>query len=54
MSQIISSDSDDCIILPTAEECNKLCEKFVKATNGDSALAMYYLQDRDWDIEVII
>ena len=53
MSQI-SSDSDDCIILPTTEECDKLVRKFAKATNSDTSLAMYYLQDRHWDMEVII
>ena len=48
----ISSDSDDCAIIPDREECDRLCKEFAEISNTNSALAMYYLQDRDWSLEV--
>ena len=47
------SDSGDCEIIPSAAVCEQLCKDFSSITATNSALAMYYLQDRDWSLEVI-
>ena len=38
--------------LPSREECESRCQMFAEVTGTDSALAMFYLQDRDWDLQV--
>ena len=38
---------------PSGSECLSRCKEFAKVTNTDTALAMFYLQDNDWDLEVI-
>lgn len=45
------SDSDD-PNLPPAAECDRRCREFAAITETDTALAMFFLQDRDWDLEV--
>ena len=37
---------------PSGAECLSRCKEFAKITGTDSALAMFYLQDNDWDLEV--
>lgn len=44
-------DNED---LPPAEECEKRCQEFASITGTDTALAMFYLQDRDWSLDVRI
>ena len=39
--------------LPSASECNEQCHLFANITNTDTALAMMYLQDRQWNLQVI-
>ena len=46
-------DKDDESAIPPAQECEARCQKFAAVTGTDSALAMFYLQDREWDLEVI-
>ena len=36
----------------SAEECGERCRSFVDATGTDEALAQYYLQESDWDVNV--
>ncbi|XP_041361676.1 tyrosyl-DNA phosphodiesterase 2-like [Gigantopelta aegis] len=45
------SDEDNDANLPSRDECEKRCQKFATVTGTDTALAMFYLQDRDWDLE---
>ena len=45
-----SDDSDNNI--PSKEECDARCKEFAEVTGTDSALAMFYLQDREWDVMV--
>ena len=45
------SDDDD---IPAREECEKRCQEFAQITGTDTALAMFYLQDRSWDIQVYV
>lgn len=44
----MSSDDD----VPSASECEARCKEFADITGTDTALAMFYLQDRDWNVEV--
>lgn len=37
---------------PSGAECLARCKEFAKVTNTDTALAMFYLQDNDWNLEV--
>ena len=37
--------------LPSAADCQKRVEQFVEITNTDEALAQFYLQDREWNLE---
>jgi len=46
------SDSDDEANLPSAAECERRCQEFATITCTDSALAMFYLQDQEWIVEV--
>ncbi|XP_054156097.1 tyrosyl-DNA phosphodiesterase 2-like [Oppia nitens] len=43
-------DEDDQEVKLTADECQKLVEEFVALTQTDEALAQFYLQDRQWDV----
>jgi tyrosyl-DNA phosphodiesterase 2 len=45
------SDSDESTI-PSRDECEKRCQKFAEITGTDSAMAMFFLQDRKWDLDV--
>ncbi|VDN16218.1 unnamed protein product [Dibothriocephalus latus] len=58
-------ETDDCIYvdeekdedddsLPTANECMKLCETFAEFTETDKALAMMYLQQASWNLELAL
>ncbi|KAM7536537.1 hypothetical protein Aperf_G00000085421 [Anoplocephala perfoliata] len=38
--------------LPSSEECFRRCETFASITNTDNALAMMYLQETAWNLEV--
>lgn len=46
-----ASEPDDDNI-PDAKTCNERCQLFANITSTDTALAMYYLQDREWNLEV--
>ena len=46
------SDEDYEANIPPREECEERCQKFASVTGTDSACAMFYLQDRDWDLDV--
>ena len=43
------SDNDD---IPPADECERRSQEFAKITGTDTALAMFYLQDRKWELDV--
>ncbi|BFZ19679.1 hypothetical protein BsWGS_22718 [Bradybaena similaris] len=49
------SDSDtepeDDPNLPSRDECEARSQTFVEITGTDSALAMFYLQDREWNVD---
>jgi len=47
----MSGDGDDKNEL-SAAECDKRCKEFAAITGTDTALAMFYLQDRDWSLDV--
>ena len=50
-----SGDSDSEIEgqnLPPAEECEERCQRFAQVTGTDTALAMFFLQDRQWNLDV--
>lgn len=42
-------DEDD---LPSADECQRRSVEFAKITQTDTALAMMFLQDTAWDLQV--
>ena len=46
------SESSEDANLPSAAECEERCQTFVAVTGTDSACAMFFLQDRDWDVKV--
>ena len=46
-----SGDEDDAN-LPSAAECDRRCKEFAEITGTDTALAMFFLQDRQWSLEV--
>ncbi len=48
-----SDGSEDMLDLPPAEVCEERCQNFAAVTGTDTALAMFYLQDREWDVEVL-
>jgi hypothetical protein len=48
MSQPGETDSD----IPDRETCQKLTEQFAEITGTDEACAQFYLQDRNWNLEV--
>lgn len=37
--------------LPSATECEARCQRFAEVTGTDTALAMFFLQDRQWDLD---
>ena len=45
------SDSDESTI-PSRDACETRCQKFAEITGTDSAMAMFFLQDRKWDLDV--
>lgn len=45
------SDNDGA---PNGAECLNRCKEFAEVTNTDRALAMFYLQDVKWDLQVNI
>ena len=45
-------DSDSDANIPPREVCERRCQEFAAVTGTDSALAMFFLQDRDWQLEV--
>ena len=50
-----SGDSDSEVDerdLPSAAECEQRCQRFAEVTGTDTALAMFFLQDRQWSVEV--
>ncbi len=47
-------DEGDTRGLPSADQCMKLCESFVEFTETDKAIAMMFLQDNDWTLEVAV
>lgn len=44
-------DSIENEILPSREECQTLTEQFAEVTGTDTALAQFFLQDRQWNLE---
>jgi len=50
MSDSEASEED----LPSGEECQKASEEFAAITGTDTALAMFYLQDVKWKLELAI
>ena len=49
------SDGDDVeqAALPSATECEARCQRFAEITGTDTALGMFYLQDVEWNVDVI-
>ncbi|XP_062596386.1 tyrosyl-DNA phosphodiesterase 2-like [Saccostrea cucullata] len=47
------SDTEDENI-PSAADCERRCQSFADITGTDTALAMFYLQDRNWNVEVSV
>ncbi|CAL1538597.1 unnamed protein product [Lymnaea stagnalis] len=50
VTTVTDSDDDDAN-LPSREVCELRCQMFAEVTGTDTALAMFYLQDRGWIIE---
>lgn len=48
------SDSDVEITqnIPPRDECQRRCTEFAAITQTDTALAMFFLQNREWNLEV--
>ncbi|XP_046350895.2 tyrosyl-DNA phosphodiesterase 2-like isoform X1 [Haliotis rufescens] len=40
--------------LPSREECEERCQMFAQVTGTDTALAMFFLQDREWNVETAL
>lgn len=49
-----SEDSVDESKIPGREECEKRCQDFAEITGTDTALAMFYLQDREWNLDTAV
>ena len=47
-----NDEDDDDSQRPSGAECLARCKQFASVTNTDNALAMFYLQENDWDVEV--
>jgi hypothetical protein len=39
---------------PNGAECLNRCKEFAEITGTDRALAMFYLQDNNWNLQVLI
>ena len=50
----VSDSDDDDANLPSRDECEQRCKTFSDVTGADSAMAMFFLQERDWNLEVFI
>lgn len=52
----MSSGDSDCETeeqdLPPAAECEERCQRFAEVTGTDTALAMFFLQDHQWNLDV--
>ena len=48
------SEEDVDLDTPSSAECLKRCREFASITGTDNALAMFYLQDTKWDLQVKI
>ncbi|ESP03592.1 hypothetical protein LOTGIDRAFT_205031 [Lottia gigantea] len=46
-----NSEEEEDPNLPSQAECLERCIQFAELTGSDRALAMFYLQDRDWDLQ---
>ena len=44
-----SENEDD---VPSAEECDKICQSFASITGTDSALAFCVLKNEKWSLQV--
>lgn len=40
--------------IPSAKDCLDMCETFAEFTETDKAMAMFFLQDHSWNLEVSI
>lgn len=49
---ISDSESDSEENLPSGAECLRRCQEFASTTETDSALAMFFLQQNKWDLDV--
>ena len=49
---ISDSDSDTDENLPSGPECLRRCKDFATITETDQALAMFFLQQNKWDLDV--
>ena len=54
MDQASSSDEHPVEYVPNAKEATELVAQFAEVTGTDTACAQFYLQDRNWDLKVII
>ena len=52
MNEAGSSQSDEGFV-PNAKEAADLVSQFAEVTGTDTACAQFYLQDRDWDLQVL-
>lgn len=52
MDEAGSSQADDEGFIPNAKEASDLVSQFAEITGTDTACAQFYLQDRDWDLQV--
>lgn len=50
----IMSSTDEIGDLPSAQECQKRVEQFAEVTNTDEALAQFYLQERQWNLDAAL
>lgn len=51
---IESSDESENEDIPDGAECLKRCREFASVTETDNALAMFYLQENKWDLQLSI
>jgi hypothetical protein len=47
-----STDEEEDLDMPSSAECLNRCREFASITSTDNALAMFYLQDTKWDLQV--
>ncbi|OWF50295.1 Tyrosyl-DNA phosphodiesterase 2 [Mizuhopecten yessoensis] len=47
-------DNQDDSAIPSRDECESRCQKFAEVTGTDTALAMFYLQDVEWNIDTAL